>query len=55
MKEMIKPVANAGSYAPVTGLVYERPDSVYLLSNRMASYLDPIETLALSPSLRNRI
>jgi uncharacterized protein (DUF302 family) len=39
MKEMVKHVPDAGSYAPVTILVEERPDSVRISYDRMASYL----------------
>jgi uncharacterized protein (DUF302 family) len=41
MKEMAKHVADAGSYAPVTILVEERPDNVRISYDRMASYLAP--------------
>jgi uncharacterized protein (DUF302 family) len=40
MKEMLKRVPDAGSYAPVTILVDERPDGVHLSYDRMASFLD---------------
>jgi len=40
MKEMVKNVPDAGSYAPVTILVDERPDGVHLSYDRMASFLD---------------
>jgi uncharacterized protein (DUF302 family) len=39
MKEMVKAVRDAGSYAPVTILVDERADGVHLSYDRMASYL----------------
>jgi len=39
MKEMVKHVPDAGSYAPVTILIEERPDSVRISYDRMASYL----------------
>jgi len=39
MKAMAKHVPDAGSYAPVTILVDERPDGVHLSYDRMASYL----------------
>jgi len=39
MKEMVKHVPDAGSYAPVTILVDERPDGVHLSYDRMASFL----------------
>jgi uncharacterized protein (DUF302 family) len=41
MKEMVKHVSDAGSYAPVTILIEERADGVYLSYDRMASYLAP--------------
>ena len=39
MKEMAKHVPDAGSYAPVTVLVDERPDGVHISYDRMASLL----------------
>jgi uncharacterized protein (DUF302 family) len=39
MLEMAKHVPDAGSYAPVTVLVDERPDGVHLSYDRMASFL----------------
>jgi uncharacterized protein (DUF302 family) len=41
MKEMVKHVPDAGSYAPVTILIDERPDGVRISYDRMASYLAP--------------
>lgn len=41
MKEMVKHVPDAGSYAPLTILIEERPDGVHLSYDRMASYLGP--------------
>ena len=41
MKEMVKHVVDAGSYAPVTILIEERADSVRISYDRMASYLAP--------------
>ena len=41
MKEMVKHVVDAGSYAPVTILIEERPDSVRISYDKMASYLAP--------------
>jgi len=41
MKEMVKHVPDAASYAPVTVLVDERPDGVHLSYDRMAGYLAP--------------
>lgn len=43
MKDMAKHVPDAGSYAPVTVLVDERPDGVHLSYDRMASLLTPYE------------
>ena len=39
MKEMVKHVVDAGSYAPVTILIEEGPDGVRISYDRMASYL----------------
>jgi uncharacterized protein (DUF302 family) len=39
MKEMVKHVPDAGSYAPITVLVDERSDGVHLSYDRMASFL----------------
>lgn len=41
MKDMARHVPDAGSYAPVTILVDERPDGVHLSYDRMASLLAP--------------
>jgi uncharacterized protein (DUF302 family) len=41
MKEMVKHVPDAGSYAPVTLLIDERPDGVHLSYNTMVSLLTP--------------
>jgi uncharacterized protein (DUF302 family) len=46
MKEMAKHVPDAGSYAPVTVLLDERPDGVHLSYDRMASFLAPYENAA---------
>jgi uncharacterized protein (DUF302 family) len=43
MKEMAKRVPDAGSYAPVTILIDERADGVYLSYDRMASFLAPYQ------------
>ena len=45
MKSMVKHVADAGSYAPVTILVDERSDGVHLSYDRMAGFLAPYENL----------
>jgi uncharacterized protein (DUF302 family) len=39
MKQMVEHVPDAGSYAPVTILVYERGDGVYVSYDTMASYV----------------
>jgi uncharacterized protein (DUF302 family) len=39
MKEMVKHVPDAGSYAPVTLLIDERPDGVHLSYDTMAGFL----------------
>jgi uncharacterized protein (DUF302 family) len=41
MKEMVKRVPDAGSYAPVTILIDERSDGVHLSYDRMQSLLAP--------------
>jgi uncharacterized protein (DUF302 family) len=41
MKEMVKHVPDAGSYAPVTILIDERADGVHLSYDRMADFLAP--------------
>ena len=45
MKEMARHVPDAGSYAPVTILVDERPDGVHLSYDTMASLLSPYKNL----------
>ena len=40
MRRMAEHVPDAGSYAPVTILIDERPDGVHLSYDRMASYLE---------------
>ena len=40
MKQMVEHVPDAGSYAPVTILVYERKDGVHVSYDTMASYLE---------------
>jgi uncharacterized protein (DUF302 family) len=58
MKEMVKHVRGAGSYAPVTILVDERLDGVHLSYDRMASFLAPYgsaEALAVARKLDSRI
>ncbi len=53
MKEMVKHVPDAGSYAPVTVLVDERADGVHLSYDRMASLLAPYENLDALEVARN--
>ena len=58
MKEMVKHVPEAGSYAPVTILLDERPDGVHLSYDRMASLLAPYgnpEALAVARDLDAKI
>jgi uncharacterized protein (DUF302 family) len=58
MKEMAKHVPDAGSYAPVTVLVDERPDGVHLSYDRMASLLAPYgndKALAVARDLDSKI
>lgn len=43
MRKMAKHVRDAGSYAPVTVLVDERPDGVHISYDRMASLLGPYQ------------
>jgi hypothetical protein len=43
MREMVKHVPDAGSYAPVTILIDERPDGVHISYDRMSSCLAPYE------------
>jgi uncharacterized protein (DUF302 family) len=46
MREMVKHVPDAGSYAPVTILIDERSDGVYISYDRVASFLAPYENAA---------
>ena len=58
MKEMAKHVPDAGSYAPITILVDERPEGVRLSYDRMASFLAPYENadaLAIARELDSKI
>jgi len=41
MKEMVKRVPDAGSYAPVTVLIDERSDGVHLSYDKMSAFLAP--------------
>lgn len=53
MKEMVKHVPDAGSYAPVTILIDERPDGVHVSYNKMESYLLPYGNSAALAVARN--
>lgn len=58
MKEMAKHVPDAGSYAPVTVLVDERPDGVHLSYDKMASFLAPYgnaDALAVARDLDSKV
>jgi uncharacterized protein (DUF302 family) len=58
MKEMAKHIPDAGSYAPVTVLVDERPDGVHLSYDLMASFLAPYgnpDVLAVAQSLDKKV
>jgi uncharacterized protein (DUF302 family) len=58
MKEMARYVPDAGSYAPVTVLVDERPDGVHLSYDRMSSLLAPYgspDALQVEQDLDNKV
>jgi uncharacterized protein (DUF302 family) len=58
MKEMVKHVPDAGSYAPVTVLIDERPDGVHLSYDKMESHLRPYgnsDALAVARDLEEKI
>jgi uncharacterized protein (DUF302 family) len=58
MKEMVKHVPDAGSYAPVTLLIDERPDGVHISYDKMESYLlryGSSEALAVARALDAKI
>jgi uncharacterized protein (DUF302 family) len=58
MMEMVKHVPDAGSYAPVTILVDERPAGVMLSYDRMEGYLRPYgspDALAVARALDEKI
>jgi uncharacterized protein (DUF302 family) len=58
MKEMVKHVPDAGSYAPVTILVDERPDGVHVSYDKMASLLAPYgnsDALAVARDLDTKV
>ena len=58
MSQMVEHVPDAGSYAPVTVLIDQRPDGVYLSYDRMASFLAPYgnsEALRVARDLDSKI
>lgn len=58
MKEMVKHVPDAGSYAPVTVLIDQRPDGVHVSYDKMESYLlhyGSAEALAVARHLDTKI
>lgn len=58
MTQMVMRAPDAGSYAPVTILIDERPDGVHLSYDRMASFLAPYgnsEALKLAQDLDSKI
>ena len=58
MKEMVKHVPDAGSYAPVTVLIDERPDGVHVSYDKMESYLlhyGNSEALAVARALDTKV
>ena len=58
MKEMVRHVPDAGSYAPVTVLIDERPEGVHVSYDKMESYLlhyGSSEALAVARTLDAKI
>jgi uncharacterized protein (DUF302 family) len=58
MRQMVQHVPDAGSYAPVTILVDERPDGVHLSYDRMSSFLAPYgnaEALKVAQELDSKV
>jgi uncharacterized protein (DUF302 family) len=58
MKQMLEHVPDAGSYAPVTILVDERPDGVHLSYDTMTSFLTPYhntEALKVAADLDKKV
>ena len=58
MKEMVKHVPDAASYAPVTVLIDQRSDGVYLSYDLMASLLAPYgseEASAVARTLDDKV
>ena len=55
---MVKEVPEAGSYAPITLLIDERPDGVHLGYDRVESFLAPygsVKALAVARSLDKKL
>ncbi|HKF54697.1 MAG TPA: DUF302 domain-containing protein [Blastocatellia bacterium] len=52
MKQMVQHLPDAGSYAPVTILVDQRPDGVHLSYDRVASLLGPYGNMEASKVAR---
>jgi Domain of unknown function DUF302 len=58
MRKMVRLVPDAGSYAPVTILIDERPDGVHLSYDRMVTFLAPYnspEALQVARDLDHKI
>jgi uncharacterized protein (DUF302 family) len=58
MRQMVKLVPDAGSYAPVTILIDERPDGVHLSYDRMASLIQSYgnaEALKVAQALDSKV
>lgn len=58
MKKMVEHVPDAGSYAPVTILIDERPDGVHLSYDTMASFLSSYgsqEALKVAQDLDSKV
>jgi uncharacterized protein (DUF302 family) len=53
MQSMTRLVPDAGSYAPVTVLIDQRPDGVHLSYDEMASFLSPYENAEAVRIARN--
>jgi hypothetical protein len=58
MKEMVRTVPDAASYAPVTILIDERPDGVHLSYDAMASLIAPyggVQAMAVAEDLDAKV
>jgi uncharacterized protein (DUF302 family) len=58
MQSMARLVPDAGSYAPVTVLIDQRPDGVHLIYDEMASFLAPygnVEALKIARDLDAKV